>query len=98
MFLLVWSLDLATSAERAHGAWLACGIVLGAACIVRPTSLAIVAAFAIVPAVGKRLAAIEQGWRLSGALAAGALIVVDAGRDPELARVRRADDPGATAA
>ena len=75
VFLLIWSLDLATSASGRARRWLACGVVIGSACVVRPTSLAIIAAFAIVLVLthGWRQA---QGWRLTGALLAGSLIFV----------------------
>jgi tetratricopeptide (TPR) repeat protein len=75
VFLLIWSLDLATSAGQRSSRWLACGVLLGAACVVRPTSLAIIPAFGIA-------LLLKHGWRdarswpLAGALVAGSLIVV----------------------
>lgn len=72
VFLLILALDLATSAETRRR-WLICGIVLGAAIVVRPTALVVVAAFAIVMALRmKRRVAL----RFAVSLAAGAAVVV----------------------
>ncbi|HYE88445.1 MAG TPA: tetratricopeptide repeat protein [Vicinamibacterales bacterium] len=48
VFLLVLMLDQITSAARDAKSWLLSGLALGAACIVRPTALVLVVAFAVV--------------------------------------------------
>jgi len=48
VFLLVLTLDIVTAAEGRAKRWLIAGVVLGAACIVRPTALALVVAFLFV--------------------------------------------------
>ncbi len=48
LFLLVLALDIVTSAQNRARRWLLGGVVLGAACVVRPTALVLVAAFFIV--------------------------------------------------
>lgn len=71
IFLLILSLDLATSArERKH--WLLAGLVLGLAIVVRPTALALLPAFGIVIALrGPRPAALRH----AGALLAGVCLI-----------------------
>jgi 4-amino-4-deoxy-L-arabinose transferase-like glycosyltransferase len=48
VFLLVLTLDLVTAADGRGQRWLLGGVALGAACVVRPTALVLVAAFLIV--------------------------------------------------
>jgi len=72
VFLLILALDRATSAST-RKQWLVCGIVIGAAIVVRPTAVLLLAAFAVVIAVRmQRPAAIG----FAGSLVAGALIIV----------------------
>jgi cytochrome c-type biogenesis protein CcmH/NrfG len=75
MFLLIWSLDLATSADGRWSRWVACGAVLGAACVVRPTSLAIIPAYGVALLI-KHGWRDQRSWRLIASLAIGALIFV----------------------
>lgn len=74
VFLLVWSLDLATSAERSGKRWLAAGVVLGAACIVRSAALVLVPAYVIVLMIKREQRA--RPLRLATAFVAGILVMV----------------------
>jgi tetratricopeptide (TPR) repeat protein len=71
VFLLVWGLDLATGAKDEVRRWLACGLVMGAAAIVRPTALVVCVAFlAVLIATSPRLRRV----RLASAFVAGVLL------------------------
>ncbi len=72
VFLLVWSLDLASAAGRDRGRGLMCGLVAGAAAIVRPTALVVVAAYAAVIVLREK----RSRAALTGALIGGALVLV----------------------
>lgn len=72
VFLLVWSLDLATSAGRDRARWLLCGLVLGAAAIVRPTALLIFFGFIVVLVVRAKR---SERVKLAGAFATGVILV-----------------------
>lgn len=74
VFLLVLTLDLATGANAHPKRWLLAGLSLGAACIVRPTALAVFAAFLIVLVRKYRRAPETRTTAL--AFAAGVAIVV----------------------
>ena len=71
IFLLILSLDLATSA-RAVKHWIICGLVLGLAIVVRPTALVLLPAFAIVIALREPR---DVTLRHAGALVAGACLI-----------------------
>ena len=72
VFLLVWSLDLATVAGRDHMRWMFCGLVAGAAATVRPTALIVIAAYAAVIVLREK----KHRAKLAGALIGGALVCV----------------------
>jgi tetratricopeptide (TPR) repeat protein len=74
VFLLALTLDLVTGAQNRPTRWLLGGIALGAACVVRPTALVLVAAFfiALLGTLGWR----RQARTLALSFAAGVAILV----------------------
>jgi 4-amino-4-deoxy-L-arabinose transferase-like glycosyltransferase len=73
VFLLLLTLEIVTAADGRARRWLIGGAALGAACVVRPTALALVAAFLIVMV---RRYHWRDTRRLSLAFVAGVLILV----------------------
>lgn len=76
VFLIVWSLDIVTAAGDHTKRWLGGGVMLGAACIVRPTALVLMPAYLIILAIKRER--LKRPVRLAFALAAGTLAVVGA--------------------
>jgi tetratricopeptide (TPR) repeat protein len=72
VFLLTWSLDLATAAGGSRRRWLLTGVVLGAATIVRPTAVVLIPAYLIALWRAER----KHVAPLAAALAGGAAIVI----------------------
>jgi 4-amino-4-deoxy-L-arabinose transferase-like glycosyltransferase len=74
VFLLTLTLDIVTAADGRAKRWLIGGVVLGAACVVRPTALVLVAAFPIVLVSRYRW---QRETRVFGlALVGGVLVLV----------------------
>jgi tetratricopeptide (TPR) repeat protein len=76
VFLIVWSLDIVTAPRQSARRWLWGGLVLGAACVVRPTALVLIPAYLIVLAIKRERP--RRPLRLAGAFTAGAVVVIGA--------------------
>src|SRR5688572_2495160 len=78
VFLLIAALELITIAPANRTRWLAAGLTLGAATIVRPTAVVVLIAFAFVAfwALKHRAATRLGGWLAVGAFAIVAPVVV----------------------
>jgi tetratricopeptide (TPR) repeat protein len=74
VLLLVLTLDIVTAAQGRATRWVIAGVVLGAACVVRPTALALVVAFLLVLVRKYRWG--HQTRTLALAFTAGVLMLV----------------------